>query len=59
MKYKIVESGGIKTLENYVNGLLKEGWKLQGGCSSYIRGNNSNTTVMNIGFVQAMVKEEQ
>ena len=57
MEYKIVESGSRKALENYVNGLLKEGWKLQGGCAGYIRGNDSNTAVMNIGFVQAMIKE--
>jgi len=52
MKYKILSGGDKETLEIFVNNLMKEGFKPQGGVclDSYDNGNDS--------FVQAMVKED-
>ncbi|MBQ8044212.1 MAG: DUF1737 domain-containing protein [Clostridia bacterium] len=62
MKYKLITvedsfySFAQEKLENEVNALLKEGWRLQGGVSvsTYVEGNYDTNYVMS----QAMVLEE-
>lgn len=52
MKYEILEAPGVATLEDMVNEMLENGWKLQGGLCSTKYG----TTTY---YSQAMVKHDE
>ena len=50
MEYTIVESASISALEKHVEKLIAQGWKPQGGVSTYI------SSTQFVHFVQALVR---
>ena len=68
MKYKIVTSKSISDLEDQVNHLLNDGWRLQDGLTvyvtnNYVRSSYSNGGLQDFkpvnGFAQTMIKKEK
>lgn len=51
MKYELVVRDGMRSMEEAVNEMLEEGWKLQGGVSI---SEDSNT----LCYCQAMIKHD-
>lgn len=60
MEYKIVNEHGFQSLEENVNKLIKEGWRVSGGVSifSYEDTDFSGIRkIWTIGYAQAMVRD--
>lgn len=51
MKYQVVSSANLETLESRINQLISEGWELQGGVSVSI-------WKYAVRYAQAVYKEE-